>query len=185
MNNIVNFLSGQQKVKSEYLNLMYSDESFNDETLDCIMKAFNPKLLSYSGNLNLNYSDTKLIKFKKQINSNLWDCCKIKTIKEDKYTYTSLNLYSTKVLIFENGGDVEDLPKSWLNCDIVIFKGLPMNYNHIKFKSAILLVNKFDLKIIWPKIKSNSSKIIPIVSEKPMYISSSKNNNTYQIKGAL
>ena len=185
VNNIVNFLSGQQKVKSEYLNLMYSDEIFNDETLDCIMKAFNPKLLSYSGKLNLNYSDTKLIKFKNQINSNLWDCCKIKTIKEDKYTYTSLNLYSTKVLIFENGGDIEDLPKSWLKCDIVIFKGLPMNYNHIKFKSAILLTSKFDLKIIWPKIKSNSSKIIPIVSEKPMYISSSKNNNTYQIKGAL
>ena len=185
MNNIVNFLSGQQKDKTEYLNLVYIDKTVNDETMNCIMKAFNPKLLLYSGDLNVNYSNTKSIKFRKQIDSNLWDCCKIKTIREDKYTYTSLNLYSTKVLIFENGGDIKDLPKSWLKCDIVIFKGLPMNYNHIKFKSAILLTSKFDLKIIWPKIKSDSLKIIPIISEKPVYISSSKNNNTYQIKGAL
>lgn len=185
VNNIVNFLSGQQKDKTEYLNLVYIDKTVNDETMNCIMKSFNPKLLLYSGDLNINYSNTKSIKFRKQIDSNLWDCCKIKTITEGNYTYTNLNLYSTKILIFENGGDIKDLPKSWLKCDIVIFKGLPMNYNHIKFKSAILLTSKFDLKIIWPKIKSDSLKIIPIISEKPVYISSSKNNKTYQVKGAL
>ena len=182
---MIDFLSGQQKDKSEYLQITTSGENLNEETLNYIKEAFKPKVLSYSSDLNLKYDDTKMIKFKNQFESNFWDCCKIKTITEGNYTYTNLNLYSTKILIFENGGDIKDLPKSWLKCDIVIFKGLPMNYNHIKFKSAILLTSKFDLKIIWPKIKSNSSKIIPIVSEKPMYISSSKNNNTYQIKGAL
>lgn len=185
INNMIDFLSGQQKDKSEYLQITTSGENLNEETLNYIKEAFKPKVLSYSSDLNLKYDDTKMIKFKNQFESNFWDYCKIKTIRKDNYTYTKLNLYSTKILIFENGGDIKDLPKSWLKCDIVIFKGLPMNYNHIKFKSAILLTSKFDLKIIWPKIKSNSSKIIPIVSEKPMYISSSKNNNTYQIKGAL
>lgn len=185
INNMIDFLSGQQKDKSEYLQMTTSGENLNEETLNYIKEAFKPKVLSYSSDLNLKYDDTKMIKFKNQFESNFWDYCKIKTIRKDNYTYTKLNLYSTKILIFENGGDIKDLPKSWLKCDIVIFKGLPMNYNHIKFKSAILLTSKFDLKIIWPKIKSDSLKIIPIISEKPVYISSSKNNNTYQIKGAL
>lgn len=77
--------------------------------------------------------------FEDSANSEIWgENLKIYTQKYDEHFYTKIIEGSNNFLIIPEGGDAENLPEDWKNCETLISYGLPANFEKLSFKNLII-----------------------------------------------
>lgn len=100
----------------------------------------------------------KVSYYKSNVKTTLWGNITITNLKIKNHTYIKMDANNLTFLIFPNGGDAKDLPKSWKSCTFLIASGLPINYQNISFKEAIISSTPSDSLINVSKLKIENKK---------------------------
>lgn len=74
-----------------------------------------------------NLDNNRLVKFDGKIDIKIWNNIKIREYMIQGKPWILLNIDDINVLMCPCGGNVNDIPRSWSNCDIFLAGGLPMN----------------------------------------------------------
>ena len=140
-----------------YINLTAS-EDLNLNDLESQVKNLSPDNLEYSAeNIPYEFSapgKTKKLWYHKNSKTKIWDNTEINSKIIKNTAYIKIKNQSKTILILPNGGDAEDMPNSWLDCDILVCCGLPMNYKKIRFKDIIISDSKNNAEKYIHKINS-------------------------------
>lgn len=144
---------------TDYINLTKS-EDINSNEIENLIKNTMPNNLEYSkDNIPDEFPASEKIKklcYTKNSKTKIWDNTEIHSKIIQNSTYIKIKNQGKIILIFPNGGDAEDLPDSWLKCDILICCGLPNNYKKIKFKDIIVSDSKIEAEKYIYKINSKN-----------------------------
>lgn len=152
------------------LDYMLIPDSSNESScyIDQIISEYNPSALVMCGKDSIkeklgvhNYTDKKIIYFDKNIKTKLWDNVKIESINIEKnksFTYVSVN--GIDMLICPSGGDLDDIPDYFKDCDFFITSEIPDNYNKINYEYFVLSMDKDNAnKCAYNLIKDNNKVI--------------------------
>ncbi|MBR0423773.1 MAG: ComEC/Rec2 family competence protein [Clostridia bacterium] len=144
---------------ANYINLTAS-EDINLNEMENLIKNLAPNNLEYSKeNITDEFSipeKTKKLCYTKNSKTKIWNNTEISSKIIKNSTYIKIKNQGKTILILPNGGDAEDMPDSWLNCDIMICCGLPSNYKKIKFKDIIVSDSKNEAEKYICKINSKN-----------------------------
>ncbi len=144
---------------TDYINLTKS-EDINSNEIENLIKNTMPNNLEYSkDNIPDEFSTSEKIKkfcYTKNSKTKIWDNTEIHSKIIQNSTYIKIKNQGKIILIFPNGGDANNMPDSWLKCDILICCGLPNNYKKIKFKDIIVSDSKIEAEKYIYKINSKN-----------------------------
>ena len=140
-----------------YINLTAS-EDLNLSSLESQVKSLSPDNLEYSAE-NIPYEisapeKTKKLCYHKNSKTKIWDNTEINSKIIKNTAYIKIKNQEKTILILPNGGDAENMPPSWLDCDVLVCCGLPMNYKKIRFKDIIISDSKNNAEKYINKINS-------------------------------
>lgn len=182
--NIQNYFSNCSISSLDYLYISSTD-STKKYIVKNMVKTYNPKIvvmpdgdLMAQENLfeNLN-SKTVPIYFKNKIISKFWDEISSEIIEQDSKIYIKINLYNNNIVIIPTGGNINNLPENWKNCDFLILSGIPLNYKKIKSNNIFLSTNETSSKIGIYKLATNHPKIYSLLHQGILNIKLNSNGN--------
>ncbi len=166
------FLSKSYIKNIDYLNLSVLDNNHKTTAQD-IIKTYHPKatVLSAKSSNELKGEEkyTHPVYFSGHVNSSFWEDATIETLEANNHTYMQVKISNAKFLIITNGGNIDDLPENWRNCNFFITTGLPANYQKIKSQNNVLSMNKIDSEINMQKFIS-SDNVFSIAHQGNLYI---------------
>ncbi len=120
----------------DYFSAIQCEEN-SEEFLRNVLGAIKPKTLLISKDIKIEVPNA--IYFGDFSESSLWgDSLEIKTQKVNDHIYTKIVADKSSFLIIPSGGDVSEVPEKWRNVDVLISRGLPINFKYLNFKKIII-----------------------------------------------
>ncbi len=171
---IENYLSQSYVKDIDYLSIPILTDS-NKTFAQNILETYSPKTTSLStknsAELNIEKTRTNPIYFSGNLKSAFWEDVQVETFEINEHTYIGFTISDIKFLIIANGGNADDIPENFKNCDFLIINGLPVNYQKINSKNYIISMNKTDSEINATKLISSSKNTFSCAQQGRIYIS--------------
>ena len=137
----------------DYFSAIQCEEN-SEKFLKNIFDAINPKTLLISKDIKIEAPNA--IYFGDFSESSLWDdSLEIKTEKVNGHIYTKIVADKSSFLIIPSGGDISEVPEKWRNIDVLISRGLPMNFKYLNFKKIIIYGSRDTVANCRKKLPSN------------------------------
>lgn len=137
----------------DYFSAIQCEEN-SEKFLKNIFDAINPKTLLISKDIKIEAPNA--IYFGDFSESSLWDdSLEIKTEKANGHIYTKIVADKSSFLIIPSGGDISEVPEKWRNIDVLISRGLPMNFKYLNFKKIIIYGSRDTVANCRKKLPSN------------------------------
>ena len=170
---IENYLSQSYVKDIDYLSIPILTNS-NKTFAQDILETYSPKTTSLStkNSAELNIEKTRInpIYFSGNLKSAFWEDVQVETFEINEHTYIGLTISDIKFLIIANGGNTDDIPENFKNCDFLIINGLPVNYQKINSKNYIISMNKTDSEINAAKLISSNKNTFSCAQQGRIYI---------------
>lgn len=156
---------------SENLPDKFIKSTIENHKIDCfILPSDNAEYISP------NEANTKPIYFNKELHSSMWgDELKIDSGVINDCTYTKITIDNIRILIIPNGGNANNIPEDWKECDIILSYGIPKNFDKTNCKSVIIYGPQYVVSNVISKIDKDV-KIYNLAYYGKLTITS-KNNN--------